>query len=287
VNFQEGTANLKRELESRGMLEAKAQVETLEKEREELLSKPHQQEPERAAAQERIKAIADRLNEISARSVGVSFESLCTSKKPGVAGLLQTPSLGSVVYLFLVVLVLPGVAVALTLSIVEYTGQMRLEQIQSRVQAMDERINAAVRLNEKPANPCSDGVANKLGASSALAIRLSQDTKTPYCFWEYLEPGSEDVVAKDYWGSNNLLEKREYYLGGTLLAEDLFEWGGADCFKRREFFDSQKRVSIVDCFSEAGIAHSKRYRIIGNQFIERSNSMRSGIPPMLRWFFYR
>lgn len=177
------------------------------------------------------------------------------------------------------------------------THLQQIEQIQQSVQAIDARIAREVTSSfylESGSPYCSEEGLYKIKTTNSLIISLedpnqielyyqhSEWTSRLDCFWNYVDTESKEVIAKDIfiWGRGKAPElfSRAFYSESGLIAQDWFGLEGDHCFKRREYLNRQGQIIAWECFSEAGVPTSSQ---------GLTNSLKSPIPPMLYWFFYR
>ena len=206
--------------------------------------------------------------------------------KPNLLSDLTQVSLRGVFRLVLLYIFFPILGIALILLFIDLISQSRIEKIQKQIQQIDASIIVGVTsesFNQSTLDPCSSDAISRTRVAQGIKVQAMREGKQ--CSWKYLAAGQ--IIAEDYWGTNYQLEMRRYHSQDTILAEDTFHPQDNDCFKQRKFFDDRGRVFIEECYSEGGVAHGKCYRIIGRDCMERRNSTRSPIPPMLNWFLYR
>ena len=220
-----------------------------------------------------FECIVNDLNKIACRAVGTSYVSLCAHRRSGFSGAIAFLSLRGVLLLVIIGLLLPVLGLVLAATGINADNQWQIEQVRRRIQAIDNRIGDSVKspfyLSYIP--PCSDAALNAVRTTNDLILTRSSSSSD--CVWEYIDTDTGQVMAKDYWDWDlyPVLDRREYFEGDSVIAQDSFDSRLEDCFRQRQFFDSQARVRLEECFNEAGVRRS----------VLPADGPRSPIPPML------
>lgn len=270
--YQAGFAALRARLIRFRDRQAVSQLDALESDFRQLLSQGAASLDNTPPAE--MQRILDRLDKLAYRTVATSFVSLCGGEtgQPEV----WRPSFLSLraVFQFVVVLLLlPGLVIALVSYAQQGNDQREIEQIEQKAQAIDRLVASGVfaPFYLSSFDPCSPGTRRHLRMTG---VRVDLDQSR--CAWIYTDTATQSIILKDYWKAQTLVA-REYFANERLLVSDSYDRDSEECFKSRTYFDEAGRELGKQCFSEAGVARAPELR----------DRLKSPIPPPFYWFFYR